>query len=274
MHYWEYKIKAAPELADILVALLADAPFDTFEETETGITAWMPAKEENEAIANALLSELQEQFEITWEKEFIEGQNWNEIWESNFQPVIARDFCAVRADFHETIPGVEHELVINPKMAFGTGHHETTWMCMSALQTLPLQNTQLLDYGCGTGILAILASRLGAAEIEAVDIEEQSYLNTIENSKINDVHNVIPLLGDINAVQGSNFDGILANINRHIILDSLPRLAEMTKPGGWLLISGIMLQDEEIVSDAAAAAGFHRRELWSRGNWLCIHLQK
>ena len=272
MNYNAYILTNDQDLNEILIALLAEAPFDTFEENETGITAYLPADKDYEAEAEELLAELSEQFVFTWERTFIKGENWNEIWETNFQPVIVRDFCAVRADFHAPIAGVEYELVINPKMAFGTGHHETTWMCLSALQTLPLQDQTLLDYGCGTGILAIMASKLGAKAIEAVDIESESYLNTIENSKINGVNNVTARLGDITAIEGQLFDGILANINRHIILDSLQRLSELTRPGGWLLISGILLQDETIVTDAAVAVGFDPIEVWKRGNWLCIHL--
>lgn len=271
MNYYKYTISNNTDLNEIIIALLGEAPFDTFEETEDGICAYLPASEGNEEEAEALLAELSEQFAMQVEKEFIEGQNWNEIWESNFHPVVVNDFCAIRADFHDPIPGVKHELVINPKMAFGTGHHETTWMCLSALETLPLAGTKLLDYGCGTGILAIMASRLGAAEIEAVDIESESYLNTIENSRLNGVENVVARLGDITAVEGSDFDGILANINRHIILASLAQLAALTRPGGWLLVSGILLQDEEIVVTAATEVGFRQVEIWKRGNWLCIY---
>lgn len=270
MNYYAYHITNDPEINEILIALLAEAPFDTFEELETGIIAYLPADKNYEPEAEELLEELSEQFTFSWEKQFIKGENWNEIWESNFHPVVVRDFCAVRADFHAPNPDVQYELVINPKMAFGTGHHETTWMCLSALQNIPVQGQELLDYGCGTGILAIMAAKLGAAHIEAVDIESESYLNTIDNSRLNGVDNITARLGDINAIEGTQFDGILANINRHIILDSLPRLKALTKPGGWLLISGILLQDEEIVTNAAHAVGYTTNEVWKRGNWLCL----
>lgn len=270
MDYFKYEIKINTDLSEILIAFLSEAPFDTFEETDHGVNAYLPAGGENESDADELLSDLQQDYELSWTKSFIKGENWNEIWESNFQPVVVNDFCAVRADFHQPISGVRHELVINPKMAFGTGHHETTWMCLAALEHLPVSDTRLLDYGCGTGILAIMASKLGAAEIEAVDIEPQSYENTIENARINSVSNIIPRLGDINAVEGKDFDGILANINRHIILDSLEHLSHLIRPGGWLLISGILLQDQAIVTEAAAAVGFRTETVNQRGNWLSI----
>ena len=273
MNYHKYELKTAPETADILVAFLSESPFDTFEETSDGLNAYAPATA-SEAAIEAQLLDLQSQFDFTWQKELVLGQNWNELWESNFQPVIVGDFCAVRADFHKPIGGKKWELVINPNMAFGTGHHETTWQCIAAIEHLPLKGARVLDYGCGTGILAILASKEGASEVEAVDIEEQSYLNTLENSAANSVQNVTARLGTLTAVQDSDFDGILANINRHVILESLPALSKLLKAKGWLLISGILLTDEAIVTEAAEAAGFLKKEMKSRGNWLCGVFEK
>lgn len=283
MDYWKYTIHTAPETAEILLAYLSEAPFDTFEETPDGLNAYLQADSAPSGVSNtpetpdgveaidALLSGLQSEFQFSWSRAFLPAQNWNEIWESNFQPVIVEDFCAVRADFHAPIAGVQHELVINPKMAFGTGHHETTWMCLRALRGLPCRGARLLDYGCGTGVLAILAARLGAANVEAVDIEEESYRNTLENSAVNGVSEQITArLGTLDAVQGRDFDGILANINRNVILDSLPRLAELIRPGGWLLVSGILEQDGAVVTEAAQEAGFVLQSKEQRGNWLCI----
>jgi ribosomal protein L11 methyltransferase len=273
MDYWQYTIKTAPEIAEMLTAFLSEAPFDTFEEHEEGLNAYMPASADALA-TEVLLDELKQQFEFGWEKTFIPGQNWNEIWESNFHPVVVNDFCAVRADFHPPAQGVRFELVINPKMAFGTGHHETTWQCIAAMENLPMQGAHLLDFGCGTGILAILASKLGARAIEAIDIEDESYRNTMENSAINDVQNVEARCGVLRDVQGRDFDGVLANINRNVILDSLPALAGMLKPRAWLLASGILAQDETAIVEAAAANGFSKKQQTQRGNWLCILFEK
>lgn len=268
MDYYRYDILAEQETAAILIAYLASAPFDTFEENELGMAAYLPASADM-AVAEGMLGDLEKRFVFSWSKTFIPGQNWNEIWESNFHPVIVDDFCAVRADFHEPIQGVKWELVINPKMAFGTGHHETTWQCIAAMEKLPLKGAKVLDFGCGTGILAILASKLGAVEVEAVDIEMESYLNTIENCGVNGVENVTTRCGTLDAIEGRNFDGIFANINRHIILATLPQMAGLLKPSGWLLVSGILLDDEQIVTDAATAAGFEKQWFTQRGNWLC-----
>lgn len=273
MDYWKYTLRANPETSEILVAYLAEAPFDTFEETETGLNAYLPAHA-GQTEAERQIEVLQQQFDFVWDKAFIPGQNWNEIWESNFPPVIVGDFCAVRADFHEPNPDVRYELVINPKMAFGTGHHETTWQCIAAMEHLPLAGKKILDFGCGTGVLAILASKLGAAEVEAVDIEDESYRNTLENSAINGVENIVARCGTLTSVQGSDFDGILANINRNVILDSLPGLAQRMTSGGWLLVSGILLQDEDVVTENAANAGFVKKKKTERGNWLCLEFWK
>jgi len=274
MDYWKYTIHTDPASAEIILAYLSDAPFDTFEETPDALLAYLPASNGAEQQVEILLDSLKSNFAFTWEKTFLPAQNWNEIWESNFQPIVIDDFCAVRADFHPSNPNVRFDLIINPKMAFGTGHHETTYLCLAALEHLPVQNGKILDYGCGTGILAILASKLGASELEAVDIEEESYRNTLENCAVNDVHNVTARCGTLADVQGRAFDGILANINRNVILDSLPALAEKIKPGGWLLISGILAQDADIVTAKALENGFTRQHLQQRGNWLCIRFQK
>lgn len=270
MDYWQYTLKNRSEDSEMIIALLADAPFDTFAEGETGVEAYLPAHADLNA-AEMQLQSLQQQFPFTWHKTFIAGQNWNEIWESNFQPVIVRDFCAVRADFHAPIEGVQHELVINPKMAFGTGHHETTWMCLSALEALPIQGAHVFDYGCGTGILAIMAAKLGAAHIEAIDIETESYHNTVENSGLNGVAAVITArCGTLADVQGTDFDIILANINRNVLLDSMERLAQLIKHGGTLLLSGILQADEPVLVAAAKTAGFVHQHTEQRGNWLAM----
>lgn len=274
MDYWKYTLRTTHGDAEILLAWLSDMPFDTFEETPDGLDAYLPAPADSPAhtaLVEERLHELQDRFEFAWTKTFLPAQNWNEIWESNFQPVIVGDFCAVRADFHPPQPDVQYELVINPKMAFGTGHHETTWLCLAALEHLPVAGAHLLDFGCGTGILAILAARLGAAHVEAIDIEAESYRNTLENSEKNGVADQITArCGVLADVQGRHFDGILANINRHVILEALPRLAELLKPGGWLLVSGILRNDEDVVVPAAEAVGFTVRKIEARGNWLCI----
>ena len=224
------------ERVEILTAILSELPFDTFEETETGLKAYMPEKEWTQSVENEVIT-LSEDFDFTFDKTFIPYQNWNAVWESNFQPIQVDDFVAVRADFHPNTEGVEFDLIVNPKMAFGTGHHETTFMMLQQMRSMDFKGKKVLDYGCGTGILAILASKLGAIDLEAVDIEPPSYENTIENCTINNVDNVKAICGVLDDVPSRNFDIILANINRNIIIDSLEDLKNRLNTEGSLFIN-------------------------------------
>jgi ribosomal protein L11 methyltransferase len=261
------------ERLDILTAVLGELLFDTFEETETGLKAYMPEKELTQDVENELV-ELSQQFEFQFEKTFIPYQNWNAVWESNFQPIQVDDFVAVRADFHPNTEGVEFDLIVNPKMAFGTGHHETTYMMMQHMRSIDFKGKKVLDYGCGTGILAILASKLGAIDLEAVDIEEPSYDNTIENCAINHVTNVKAICGILDDVPSHDFDVILANINRNIIIDSLDDLKNRLTTEGVLLISGFLKMDENTILQATNYAGFTHQKTLHRGNWLSMLLTK
>lgn len=257
------------ERLDILTAVLGELPFDTFEETETGLKAYMPEKEWTQSVENEVIA-LGEAFDFQFDKTFIPYQNWNAVWESNFQPIQVDDFVAVRADFHPNTEGVEFDLVVNPKMAFGTGHHETTFMMLQHMRSMDFKGKKVLDYGCGTGILAILASKLGAIDLEAVDIEPPSYENTIENSMINNVSNVQAICGILEDVPSRNFDVILANINRNIIIDSLEDLKNRLTTEGSLLISGFLKIDENMMLQATNYAGFQHQKTMQRGNWLSM----
>ncbi|MFQ5448219.1 MAG: 50S ribosomal protein L11 methyltransferase, partial [Saprospiraceae bacterium] len=203
-------------------------------------------------------------------KNLVPGQNWNSLWESNFEPVIVGDFCGIRADFHPPLQYVSHELVINPKMAFGTGHHETTFMVIEHMRNIDFCGKKVLDFGCGTGVLAILASKLGAKSIVAADIEEQSYRNTLENATNNGVANIEAVCGTLSDVSAGFFEVVLANINRHVILGALPTLSKRVLPGGWLVTSGYLLADEQVVTEALKNAGFQTVNILKQGNWISI----
>ena len=271
MDYYKFQITAEPATAEIIMALLASQPFDTFQETDDGVDAYIPAAEMTPGI-EAYLGVLKEEYGFEFQKEFIPGQNWNVIWESNFHPIAIGEFCGIRADFHPPFEQVQIELVINPKMAFGTGHHETTYMVVEAMEPLPFGGAKVLDYGCGTGVLAILASKLGATRIDAVDIEEESYLNTLENSKVNGVSNVHAFHGTLEAVPGKQYDIVLANINRNVILDSLPSLSHLVKPGGTLVVSGFVKEDEDMMKNALSLHQFQLIETKRKNNWLAMVL--
>jgi ribosomal protein L11 methyltransferase len=282
MNYYEYHITTpqySAEKNELIMALLGDLPFESFEEKEDVLIAYISESNSTQDIDNQLV-ELGKDFDFIFNKKHIPYQNWNVIWESNFQPIRVADFVGVRADFHPPTEGVQFDLVINPKMAFGTGHHETTYMMMDMMRDLDFENKSVLDYGCGTGILAILASKLRANPIEAVDIEEASYENTIENSTINNVSNIKTFCGTLDAINSKDFDIILANINRNVILDSLASLKNMLKntqntegPEGYILISGFLREDALIMSEAILNQNFNIIKTKQRGNWLCMLLQ-
>lgn len=273
MDYFKYQIITHPSQVELLIALFSPQPFDTFQENETGFDAYVPVADWTEAM-DEHLAELHERFEFSLQKEMIPGQNWNVIWESNFHPVVVEDFVGIRADFHEPLQHVHHELVINPKMAFGTGHHETTWSVISLMRDLDFEGQTVLDFGCGTGVLAILASRLGAAACDAVDIEEPSFENTQENCLVNGVENVRAFLGELGDVPGKAYGIVLANINRNVILDSLPALSELVKPEGLLVVSGFIQEDEQLMTDSLAAHGFQVQTIRQRNNWLAMVSKK
>ncbi len=273
MDYFKFEFQTTSQNAEMLIALLGELPFDVFEETDTGLDAFIPTEKCTETVENEVL-QIKNLFDFSYQKVFIKYQNWNAVWESNFQPIVVRDFCGIRADFHDPIPNIQHEIIINPQMAFGTGHHETTWMMMDMMQNIDFVDKNVFDYGCGTGILAILASQLGAKKIDALDIELPSYENTLENSRINNIQNVNSIHGTLEKTKDFEYDLILANINRHVILDSFSTLNNMLPLQGILLISGILKSDENLVLEAAQQNGFHNEKINRKNNWICIQLTK
>lgn len=256
------------EARDILLALLGAGPFDSFEEKgETDLDAYVTESER--AAAEARLAEVGERLSVAFTVSKLADQNWNATWESNFQPVRVGDFAVIRAGFHAPIPDVAHELIIEPRMAFGTGHHATTWMMMDLMRNFDWAGSRVLDYGCGTGVLAILAARLGAADIAAVDIERESYLNTLDNISANAVSGIATYEGTLETIPaGPPYDFILANINRNVILDSLGALYQQLRAGGHLFVSGILNQDGQRVEQAAAEHGFTTTIRRQREDWL------
>lgn len=272
MDYWQFIFTNDTAFNEVLIAFVGEMPFDTFEENETGFSAFIPAEFFTKSIENQLI-ELKKEFDFDFEKKFIKGQNWNEIWESNFHPILVDDFCSIRADFHSPPENVRFDLVINPKMAFGTGHHETTRMMIRAMEHLDFEDKKVFDFGCGTGILAILAAKMGASAVEAIDIEEAAFQNSLENCEKNNVSNVEAHTGVLSDVRGGNFDVILANINRNVILESLSALKTSLNKNGYLLISGFLQEDvERMKSEIMKVKLFPEKEL-KEGNWVCMVLR-
>ena len=267
----QFTFSIEPAKAEILLALLTELPFDAFEEKDGQVLAYASSSIAVETVQQQL-EELQQRLSFQYVIEELPDQNWNKLWEDNFSPIIVDRFCGIRADFHDPIPEVKFEIRIQPKMAFGTGHHATTRMMIQMMRDQLWTREKVLDFGCGTGILAILASKMGALMVDAVDIERPAYDNTIENCQVNEVHNVQVLLGGINVVIDQGYDIILANINRNVILDSLETLYVKLKKGGSLLISGILNQDEDLVLKKAKGIGFTIDERKRENGWSCITL--
>lgn len=259
MNYYELLftvIGAEDYQQDLLINELAEVGFDTFEETEVGFKAYIGADQFDQAVLDEHLADYHDQFSFSYEINLIPQKNWNEVWESNFEPIQIGDQVWVRATFHEARPDFPYEIVIDPKMAFGTGHHQTTAMMMSLMLEADFKNKEVLDMGCGTGILAILASKLGAKSITAIDYDSVCYESTIENSGLNGAGNIKALCGSKEVIPDEAYDIILANINRNILLDQMQRYGEVLKTGGEIFFSGFYESpDLDIITEEAAKHG-------------------
>jgi ribosomal protein L11 methyltransferase len=255
---------------DILIAELAALGFDGFEETETGLFSYIELVRFDSELSSGL-DELVKRYGVTYTSATIDKQNWNALWESNFEPVLVDDFVGVRANFHPPFNGgVEHDIIITPKMSFGTGHHGTTYSVMQLMRGIDFANKSVFDFGTGTGLLAILAHKLGAGDILAVDNDDWCIENASENITVNNTQSIEIQKVD-NAKLNKKFNIIIANINKNIILDNLAFLAEATVPGGVVLLSGLLVEDEPEIEAACKALGWRHQETRTRNNWIALH---
>jgi len=260
---------------DLLINALGEIGFDTFEELEFGFKAYIPTDNFDEQQLKEHLLPYQEMFTFSYEITLIPQKNWNEVWESNFEPIEIGDKIFVRATFHPARPEFPYEIVIDPKMAFGTGHHQTTSMMLELILENDFAGKKVLDMGCGTGILAIMAAKLNAAEITAIDYDPVCYDSTIENSALNHVTNIIPLCGSKEAIPDEQYDTILANINRNILLDQMERYAQVLKPGGEIYFSGFYESpDLEIIIDEARKHGLKYITHKKTNDWVAAKFVK
>jgi len=260
---------------DLLIHELGQMGYDTFEETKEGFKAYIPEDFFDEQTLNDRFGPYSFPFSFSYEINFIEQQNWNKVWESNFEPIQIRDQVFVRATFHEPRPEFPIEIVIDPKMAFGTGHHETTSMMMDMMLDAGVADKKILDMGCGTGILAILAEKLGAIDIAAVDYDLACYDSTTENAQLNNCRHIRVFFGSQEAIPHEKFDFIFANINRNILLDQMDRYAWVLKPAGEMYLSGFYeTNDLEIVKREAAKYNLRYLEHQKTKDWVAVRFSK
>ncbi len=260
----------AGEPRDIIIAVLSGEGFDGFEEEEALLSAFVPEVDFDEA----MLNELAEQLSFTYTTEAIAQRNWNELWESGFDPVVVDGFCTIKAHFHEAEITTPYVIVITPKMSFGTGHHATTQLMMMGMQDMDLKGKEVLDFGTGTGVLAILAAMLGATDVTGIDNDEWSVENALENLQRNDREAIAIHQATLDEIPEREYDVILANINRHILLQYMDGLYTRIRKGGQLLMSGLLTEDEPIMLEAAMAAGFAVDKVAHRNGWISILCNK
>lgn len=265
MNHIQISIEASEEQQELLIGELSHLGANGFEQTQTHLLAYFDEASFPSYEVNKLIEGYNSQAQT------IVQQNWNAVWESNFQPVIVDDFCAVRAHFHEPVSDVQHEILITPKMSFGTGHHATTWMMMQQMREIDFKGKKVFDFGTGTGILAILAEKLGAASVTAIDNDEWSIENGKENKERNGCTHIN--LYYASTVPDEQFDVILANINRNVILMHLPYIAKAVLPGSFILFSGLLSSDAEDVLQACSDNGLLPVKQQSKNNWMSILLQ-
>jgi ribosomal protein L11 methyltransferase len=255
------------EEQEILIARFSDLAVEGFEEGLNFLSVFMNAAGVDEAAVQQILDG--QPYRVT--REIVPPKNWNEQWEKNFEPVVIDDFCAIRAHFHEPISTVRFEIVITPKMSFGTGHHATTWLVIKAMEQLDFTGKKVLDFGTGTGILAILAEKMGAKEVVAVDHDEWSIANAAENFSINGCSAIALEKADSPPATGL-YDIILANVNRHVLLAKMAILAQQLQPGGVILLSGLLTGDRQELETSAKRSNLRVVEQKDRESWIYLLL--
>lgn len=278
MEYTAVKFKFRFEesfAADLFVAFLAENGFDSFENWEEGIEAYIPSEDFSEEELVEKITSFPYQGVELLDVNAIPDQNWNEEWEKNFfSPIVIGDECVIHSSFHKDVPQVHYDIQINPKMAFGTGHHATTSLIIAALLKAELQGKALLDMGCGTAVLAILAAMRGATPITAIDIDTWCVENANENAQINKIDNLDIRLGDARLLKGMHFDVILANINRNILLSDMKTYATCLNKQGELYLSGFYTEDIPILEAEALKHGLKTLEYKEKNNWAMMRLVK
>lgn len=278
MDYIELRCNiSAPDIqtvSEILIAQLNEIGYESYDETDEGVNAYILEKFfDIEKVKGLQVNQIKD-VSISYDWEVIKTQNWNEVWEKNFDPIIIEDQCVIRAPFHKDTPKLSYEIIIEPKMSFGTGHHETTYLMLKTMLDLDFKDKVVLDMGCGTGVLAIFASLLGAKEITAIDIDEWAYTNTLENIDKNSCSNIKVFQGDASLLTDQAFDIIIANINRNILMDDIKSYAKVLKTKGILLLSGLYDKDLPMIKEEAEYNKLDYISFQEKRNWIAAKFIK
>ncbi len=277
MNYYELILSLTPNTEinrDVASAVLADIGFESFVETDRGIDAYIPESlYSEEALAETLQSLPLIDTHVQYHIEFIKEKDWNEEWEKNFfQPIYIDNKVVIHSSFHQDVPPAEYDIVIDPKMAFGTGHHQTTELMISYLADLEVHDKSFLDMGCGTAVLAILARMKGARPVTAIDNDEWAYRNALENIRLNNTPDIKVQLGDASLLGDEQYDFIFANINRNILLNDIHSYASCMSPGASLYMSGFYSEDMEAIIQEGAKSGLGFISYKTKDNWVALHL--
>jgi len=269
--YIEYNFTFSPKepISEILIAELGNVGFESFVETENGVTAYIQKTDWNAEILADVFVLNSDEFSIEYNLNEVPQTNWNAEWEKNFEPIQVDDLVSIRAPFHEN-PNLKYDIVIEPKMSFGTGHHETTHMMVQHLLQLDLENKKVLDMGCGTGILAIFAEMKGAKPLDAIDIDNWCYENSVENVTRNNCENISVYEGDATLLVDKKYDVIIANINRNILLMDMKVYTNCLQEGGILLLSGFYKQDIPVIDAEVIKYGLKLEKFIQRNNWVAL----
>lgn len=273
--YIEYTFEVTPKepATEILIAELGELGFESFVENDNGVIAYVQKEEWNSEVLDNVFVLNSEEFSIQYDFKEIEQTNWNEEWEKNFNPIQVDDLVSIRAPFHEN-PNLPYDIVIEPKMSFGTGHHETTHMMVQHLINLDVEGKKVLDMGCGTGILAIFAEMKGAQPIDAIDIDPWCYENSLENVERNNCKHISVYEGEASLLEGRNYDVIIANINRNILLNDMKTYTDCLNEEGVLLLSGFYSEDIPVIDNEVSKYGLTLKNTIKRNNWVALQYQK
>lgn len=273
--YIEYQFQIEPlqPATEILIAQLGFVGFESFVENENGVTAYIQKQDWNPSILDSVSVLSSDEFSIQFDQNEIEQTNWNSEWEKNFEPIQVDEKVSVRAPFHEN-PNLEFDIIIEPKMSFGTGHHETTHMMIQQLLEMNIVNKSVLDMGCGTGILAIFAEMKGAKPIDAIDIDAWCYENSLENVERNQCHDISVYEGDASLLVNKSYDIIIANINRNILMNDMDTYIQSLNENGQILFSGFYKEDIPVLNNKVTSYGLELIKTFERNNWVSLRYQK